>query len=101
MQETFLEVLIFVIDNPFYTVVMALLAGFLASRLVATERRPGVIGFSIVGLIGFFLGRFVLTYFNLNETLDSLHQLRFVIDLIASFACAFAVTSLIHFIKPS
>ena len=101
MQETFLEVLIFVIDNPFYTVVMALLAGFLASRLVATERRPGVIGFSIVGLIGFFLGRFVLTYFDLNETLDSLHQLRFVIDLIASFAGAFAVTSLIHFIKPS
>ena len=101
MQETFLEVLIFVIDNPLYTIVMAFLAGFLASRLVAAERRPGIIGFSIIGLIGFFLGRFTLTYFDLNETLDSLHQLRFVIDLVASFAGAFAIASLAHFIKPS
>jgi uncharacterized membrane protein YeaQ/YmgE (transglycosylase-associated protein family) len=101
MQDTFLEVLIFVIDNPLYTIVMAFLAGFLATRFVAAERRPAIIGFSIVGLIGFFLGRFVITYFGFNETLDSLRQLRFVIDLVASFAGAFAIASLVHFIKPS
>jgi uncharacterized membrane protein YeaQ/YmgE (transglycosylase-associated protein family) len=101
MQDNFLAVLIFVIDNPLYTIVMACLAGFLATRFVAAERRPGTIGFSIIGLIGFFLGRFALTHFELNETLDSLHQLRFVIDLVASFAGSFAIASLIHFIKPS
>ncbi len=101
MQEALLDVLIFVIDNPFYTIVMALLAGFLATRLVAAERRPAIIGFSIIGLIGFFLGRFVLTYFELNETLDRLRDLRVAIDLVASFAGAFAVASLVHLIKPS
>ncbi len=101
MQEILLDVLIFVIDNPLYTIVMAFLAGFLASRLVAAERRPGTIGFSIIGLIGFFLGRLVITYFELNETLDSLRELRFVIDLVASFAGAFAIAGLLHFIKPS
>ena len=101
LQQTLAGVLIFVIDNPLYTIVMAFLAGFLASRLVAAERRPGAIVFSIIGLIGFLLGRFVLTYFELNETLDGLRDLRLVIDLIASFAGAFAITSLIHVIKPS
>lgn len=101
MQEIVLEVLIFVIDNPLYTVVMAFLAGFLTTRSVAVERRPGTIGLVIIGLIGFFLGRFVITYFGLNETLDSLRGLRFVIDLIASFAGSFAITGLVHFIKPS
>jgi uncharacterized membrane protein YeaQ/YmgE (transglycosylase-associated protein family) len=101
MKEIVIEVLIFVIENPLYTIVMAFLPGFLATRFVAVERRPGTIGFSIIGLIGFFLGRFALTHFELNETLDSLRGLRFVIDLFASFAGSFTIAGLIHFIKPS
>jgi uncharacterized membrane protein YeaQ/YmgE (transglycosylase-associated protein family) len=101
MQAIVLEVLIFVIDNPLYTFVMAFLAGFLATRFVAVERRPGTIGLVSIGLIGFTLGRLAITYFDLNETLDSLRGLRFVIDLVASFAGSFAIASLVHFIKPS
>jgi uncharacterized membrane protein YeaQ/YmgE (transglycosylase-associated protein family) len=100
MQETVLEVLIFIIDNPFFTIFMAFVTGFLATRCVAVERRPGTIGFVIIGLIGFFLGRFGLTYFEFNEVLDGLRELRFVIDLVASFAGSFAVASLVHFIRP-
>lgn len=100
MQETVLEVLIFIIDNPFFTILMAFVTGFLATRFVAVERRPGTIGFVIIGLIGFFLGRCALTYFEFNEALDSLRELRFVIDLVASFAGSFAVASLVHFIRP-
>ena len=101
MQESALESLIYVIDNPILTLFIVILAGFLSTRLVAAERRPGVIGFTIIGLIGFFLSRLVLSYFQLNETLDSLHALRIFIDLLAAFVGSFVFAGIIHFIKPS
>ena len=101
MQEIVLEALIYGIDNPLLTLLIAFLAGFLASRIVAADRRPGILGFTIIGLIGFFLSRFVLSYFQLNETLDSLHELRIFIDLLAAFIGSFVIAGVIHFIKPS
>ena len=80
---------------------IAFLAGFLASRIVAVDRRPGVFGFTFIGLIGFFLSRFVLSYYQLNETLDNLHELRIFIDLAAAFFGSFIIAGFIHFLKPS
>jgi uncharacterized membrane protein YeaQ/YmgE (transglycosylase-associated protein family) len=101
MQEAALEALIYSIDNPILTLVIAFLAGFLASRIVAADRRPGVIGFTIIGLIGFFLSHFVLSYYQLSETLESLHELRVFIDLVAAFFGSFVIAGIIHFLKPS
>ena len=101
MQEAALEALIYSIDNPVLTLVIALLAGFLASKIVAADRRPGVIGFTIIGLIGFFLSHFVLSYYQLNEALESLHELRVFIDLVAAFVGSFVIAGVIHFLKPS
>jgi len=101
MQEAALEALIYSIDNPVLTLVIAFLAGFLASKLVAADRRPGVLGFSIIGLIGFFLSHVVLSYYQLNETLDSLYELRILIDLVAAFFGSFVIAGIIHFLKPS
>lgn len=101
MQEILLETLIYGIDNPLLTLLIAFLAGFLASRIVTADRRPGILGFTIIGLIGFFISRFVLSYFQLNETLDSLHELRIFIDLLAAFVGSFVIAGIIHFIKPS
>lgn len=101
MQEILLETLMYGIDNPLLTLLIAFLSGFLASRIVAADRRPGILGFTIIGLIGFFLSRFVLSYFQLNETLDSLHELRIFIDLLAAFVGSFVIAGIIHFIKPS
>ena len=101
MWESVIESLIYSIDHPLVTLVIAFLAGFLASRVVAADRRPGWIGFTIIGLIGFFLGRFVLSYYQLNETLDNLHELRIFVDLVAAFIGCFVIAGFIHFIKPS
>jgi uncharacterized membrane protein YeaQ/YmgE (transglycosylase-associated protein family) len=101
MQEAALEALIYSIDNLVLTLVVAFLAGFLASRIVAADRRPGVFGFTIIGLIGFFLSHFVLSYYQLNETLDGLHELRFFIDLVGAFFGSFVIAGVIHFLKPS
>ena len=101
MQEIVLEALIYSIDQPLLTLLIAFLAGFLGSRIVAADRRPGILGFTIIGLIGFFLSRFVLSYYQLNETLDNLHELRIFIDLAAAFFGSFIIAGLIHFAKPS
>ena len=101
MQEIVLETLIYVIDNPVLTLVIAVVAGFLATKFVAADRRPGIIGFVIIGLIGSFLGHFVIIYFRWNESLDSLLALRIIIDLFAAFIGSFLIAGILHFLKPS
>ena len=98
MQESALESLIYVIDNPISSLFIVILAGFLSTRLVATERRPGVIGFTIIGLLGFFLSHFMLTYAGWNEYLDGLRELRVIIELVAAFLGSFVVAGFVHFL---
>jgi len=101
MQQTVLDRLSYVIENPVLTLVIALIAGFLATRIVAAERRPGVIGFSTVGLMGFVLSHFILFYAGWNEALDSLLGLRVIVDLVAAVIGSFVIAGTVHFIKPS
>jgi uncharacterized membrane protein YeaQ/YmgE (transglycosylase-associated protein family) len=101
MQESALESLIYIIDNPILTFFIVILAGFLSTKLVAAERRPGVIGFTIIGLLGFFLSHFMLTYAGWNEYLDGLRELRVIIELVAAFLGSFVVAGFVHFLKPS
>ncbi|MGH7886508.1 MAG: GlsB/YeaQ/YmgE family stress response membrane protein [Candidatus Binatia bacterium] len=101
MQQLVLDSLIYVIDHPILTLVISFIAGFLATRIAAPNHRLGLLVSFIVGLMGFFLGYFVLGYFQLNETLDSLHELRIFIDLLAAFVGSLVIAGIIHFIKPS
>ena len=101
MQEIVLETLIYVRDNPVVTFVIAIIAGFLATKFVAADRRPGIIGFVIIGLMGSFLGYFMIIYFRWNESLDSLLGLRIIIDLLAAFIGSFVIAGILHFLKPS
>ena len=101
MQEIAQNVLAHIQANLVVSFVIALIAGFAASRVVAFERRPGVIGFTIIGAIGFFLGTFMVTYWGLGEYLENLHGLRIFIDLVAAFIGSFIISTLLHFIKPT
>ena len=101
MRELLLDRLVYVIDHPILTLVISFIAGFLATRIAAPNRRFGWFGSFIVGLMGFFLSYFVLSYPQLSEYLDSLHELRIVIDLLAAFVGSFVIAGIIHFIKPS
>jgi uncharacterized membrane protein YeaQ/YmgE (transglycosylase-associated protein family) len=83
------------------SLVIALSAGFLATRIVASERRPGAIGFTIVGILGLFLAQLVILFFGLNEYLEDLHELRNIVYLVAAFVGAFFIATILHFIKPS
>lgn len=101
MQEILLDRLVYIIDNPVLTLVIAFVSGFLATRIVGTERRPGTISFMIIGLMGFLLGYFMLSYYELNEYLDSLLELRIIIDMGAAFIGSFVIAGIFHFLKPS
>ena len=101
MWKSVIESLIYSLDHPLLSLLIAFLAGFIASRLVAADRRPGIIGYTFIGLIGLFLSRFVLSYYQLNETLNNLHELRIFVDLVAAFFGCFIIAAVLHFIKPS
>ena len=72
-----------------------------ASKTVAYDRRAGVVFFLIVGLLGLFLGEFVIFYFRLDEYLVNIANLRIVFDLIAAYIGSFVLAAIIHFIKPT
>lgn len=101
MQQILQDILIYIKSNPVLSLVIAFIAGFLATRIVAAERRPGVLGFTIIGLCGFFIGHFMIGYLEYTEYLDSLLELRLVADMIAAFIGSFVIAGVIHFIRPT
>ena len=101
MQQITQDILIYFQLNPVLSLVIAFIAGFLATRIVAAERRPGVLGFTVIGLCGFFIGHFMIAYYNYTEYLDSLMELRVLADMIAAFIGSFVIAGVIHFIRPT
>jgi len=101
LQQIIQDILVYIQSNPVLSLVIAFIAGFLATRIVAVERRPGVLGFTIIGLCGFFLGHFMIAYFGYTEYLDSLLELRVIADMIAAFIGSFVIAGIIHFVRPT
>ena len=101
MQEAAQEVIAYLLPNPFLCLGIAFVAGFAAYKVVSSERRLGVIAFALIGVIGLFLGEFMLFYFKLNEYLERIAELRILFDFIAAFAGSFVIAAIIHFIKPT
>jgi uncharacterized membrane protein YeaQ/YmgE (transglycosylase-associated protein family) len=79
---------------------IAFIAGLAAGKIVAYERRSGLILCFVVGLIGYYLGEFVVIYSGLNVYLEQLAQFRILFDFVAAFFGAFVVAALVHFVKP-
>jgi uncharacterized membrane protein YeaQ/YmgE (transglycosylase-associated protein family) len=101
MQETAQEVLTYLGENPILYAVIAFIAGFAASKTVASEWRFGLFSFLIVGALGLFLGQFSIVFFHLKEILEQVSQFRLLFDFIAAYVGSFFVAAVIHFIKPN
>jgi uncharacterized membrane protein YeaQ/YmgE (transglycosylase-associated protein family) len=80
---------------------LAFVAGFAADKTVAHERRSGVLFFLVVGLLGLFLGEFMLVYSRIVEYLENIAELRILVDIIVAYLGSFFVTAIIHFVKPN
>ena len=101
MEEIARNVIAYIQANLAVSIVITFIAGYAATRTVAFERRPGVIGFTIIGAFGFFLGNFMIMYWGLAEYLENLHGLRIFIDLVAAFIGSFIIAALLHFVRPT
>src|SRR5207249_1592260 len=100
MQEIGQEVLAYLLGNPVLYVGIAFVAGFAGNKTVAYEGRSGFLLFLIVGLIGLFLGQFMVFFFGLHDYLEKLPKLRFLFDFITAYIGSFIMATIIHFIKP-
>jgi uncharacterized membrane protein YeaQ/YmgE (transglycosylase-associated protein family) len=101
LQESAQEVFVYLQGSVIVSLTLAFIAGFAADKTVAYERRSGVLFFLIIGILGLFLGEFVIVYSRLDEYLEGIAEFRILIDLIAAYVGAFFIAAIIHFIKPT
>jgi uncharacterized membrane protein YeaQ/YmgE (transglycosylase-associated protein family) len=95
------QTIVYLQGSLLVSLTIAFVAGFAADKVVAYERRSGVIFFLTVGLLGLFLGEFMLFSFKLDEYIELIAEFRLFFDLIAAFVGSFLVAAIIHFIKPT
>ncbi len=79
---------------------VAFVAGWAASKTVASEWRSGVILWLFVGVAGLFLSQFVLLFSGLQDYIEGISEFRILFDLIAAYVASFFIAALIHFVRP-
>ena len=100
-MEVVRQVIEYLQGNLFLSLVIGFVCGWAATKLVSQENRAGPIYFVVVGLLGLFLGEFVLFKLQLGEYIEPIVEFRLAFDLIAAFAGSFFVAAIVHFIKPT
>ena len=82
------------------TLAIALIAGWAASKTVASEWRSGIILWLFVGGAGLFLSQFMLLFSGLQDYIEGVSEFRILFDLIAAYIGSFFIAALIHFVRP-
>lgn len=82
------------------TLAVALVAGWAASKTVASEWRSGIILWLFVGGAGLFLSQFMLLFSGLQDYIEGVSEFRILFDLIAAYIGSFFIAALIHFVRP-
>ncbi|MGH7825499.1 MAG: hypothetical protein ACREQ7_10050 [Candidatus Binatia bacterium] len=100
MQEIAQAVIVYFQQKPLVSLGIAFIAGFAGNKSVAYDGSPNFLFHLIVGLVGFFLGQFVILFFGLLEYLESLPEFRLLFDFIAAYIGSFLTSAIIHFVKP-
>jgi uncharacterized membrane protein YeaQ/YmgE (transglycosylase-associated protein family) len=102
VEQTARETFLYMQANPAGSFVIALLTGFAACKSVASDWKGGLsLLFVVVGLVGFFLGQFMVLLLGLKEILDQIPQFTWLFDLIIGFVGSFIVATIINFFKPT
>lgn len=101
MLESAQEVFAYLQGSVIVSLTLAFVAGFAADKTVAYDRRSGALFFLIIGIVGLFLGEFMLIYSRLDKYLEGVAEFRILIDFIAAYLGSFFIAAIIHFIKPT
>jgi uncharacterized membrane protein YeaQ/YmgE (transglycosylase-associated protein family) len=100
MEEAARTVLHYLLGNPVLYLIIAFIAGFAASKSVAYEGKAGFILYLLVGVLGLFLGEFVILFYGLQQYLETVSEFRVFFDFIAAYIGSFVVAAIVHFLKP-
>lgn len=100
MKETAQQVLDYLGGSLLVTLAVALVAGWAASKTVASEWRSGIILWLFVGAAGLFVSQFMLLFSGLQDYIESISEFRILFDLIAAYIGSFFIAALIHFVRP-
>jgi len=101
MREVAEEVLKYFQDNLLATLIIVFFASFAALKTVAPGKGAGFFYYISVGLLGTYLGQYLLIYFGLKEfLLEYFSNLRLLFDFLAAYVGSFALVSIFHFVKP-
>jgi uncharacterized membrane protein YeaQ/YmgE (transglycosylase-associated protein family) len=100
VKETAQQVLDYLGGSLLVTLAVALVAGWAASKTVASEWRWGIILWLFVGGAGLFLSQFMLLFSGLQDYIEGVSEFRILFDLVAAYIGSFFVAALIHFVRP-
>jgi uncharacterized membrane protein YeaQ/YmgE (transglycosylase-associated protein family) len=100
VKEAAQQVFYYLGGSLLVSLTLAIVAGWAASKTVASEWRSGVILWLFVGVPGLFLSQFVLLFSGLQDYIDGISEFRILFDLIAAYIASFFIAALIHFVKP-
>ena len=53
-----------------------------------------------MGVLGLFLGEFVILFYGLQQYLENVSEFRAFFDFIAAYIGSFVVAAIVHFLKP-
>jgi len=101
LLESAQEVFTYLEGSVLVSLTLAFVAGFAADKTVAYERRSGVLFFLVIGILGLFLGEFMLIYARLDEYLENISEFRILVDFIVAYLGSFFIAAIIHFVKPT
>jgi uncharacterized membrane protein YeaQ/YmgE (transglycosylase-associated protein family) len=87
-------------ENFFVAILIGLVAGYLAVQSVMPGKKGNIVLYFVLGILGAFLGQFVILYFDLKGYLDQVAGMRLLFDLLAAYIGAFVLASVIHFFRP-
>jgi uncharacterized membrane protein YeaQ/YmgE (transglycosylase-associated protein family) len=88
-------------DNMGATTIIVVVTGFAACKAVASDWKGINLLFIVVGLLGFFLGQFLILILGLKEILDQIPQFTWLFDFIIGFIGSFIVATIANFVKPT
>ncbi|HEY6197962.1 MAG TPA: hypothetical protein VI231_05085 [Candidatus Binatia bacterium] len=100
MNESAAEALRYLQDNLLFTLVIALVVGFLASKTVTQWEKSNIAVYFIIGVLGTFLGQFVSRYIGLQSILELASSMELLFDVVLAYFGSFVVAALIHMFKP-
>jgi uncharacterized membrane protein YeaQ/YmgE (transglycosylase-associated protein family) len=101
VEETAREALAYIQSNMAAAGVIAVLTGFAACKTVAADWKDIGLLFIFVGMVGFFLGQFMILFLGLKEFLDQLPEFSWLFDILIGFVGSFIVATIVNFFKPT